>query len=382
MQNSGHVVSVVKVPELHKIEGSDFLSLIWIDGFSVVVNTAEWKNRELGAYIPPDNLVDTKRPEFEWLKDKADSNGYYRVKAAKIRKTASFGLMVLVDENKYKEGDDVTADLGVLHYDPVQIKAQNRKEKSGVTAIENVKGPNLIIPKYDLENFRKHSRHTFDEEQVVIVHEKIEGQNCRYVYSDGKMYCGSRSNWKSEFPPYKQITLESLVEKLQDVEEAQKIYDYIQTKKDKKDLWWQLLEKTPQIEAFCKQNPDYVLFGEMYGYVKGFPYDCKQGEIKFAAFDIMYNGKFLDWDNYSKFIKMYDIPTVPLYGEFKYNFDMICEMAEGKSVMNKKHIKEGVVVRPLYENAKLNEKGRPVLKCVGLGYLDKKKGNAEMVVDE
>lgn len=55
-----------------------------------------------------------------------------------------------------------------------------------------------------------------------------------------------------------------------------------------------------------------------------------------------------------------------------YDFDRVCALAEGKSVVpGAKHVREGVVVRPVKERQHRNT-GRVVLKWVGVGYLDRK----------
>ncbi|MSR62719.1 MAG: hypothetical protein EXS08_09790 [Planctomycetes bacterium] len=60
---------------------ADTLSIVRVfAGYTVCVRTADWRGRELGAYVPPDSLVDTTRPEFTFLAD--GKNARLRIKVA------------------------------------------------------------------------------------------------------------------------------------------------------------------------------------------------------------------------------------------------------------------------------------------------------------
>jgi hypothetical protein len=149
------------------------------------------------------------------------------------------------------------------------------------------------------------------------------------------------------------------------------------------------LEENPSIEAFCKAYPDHILCGEMYGCVQDLNYGCKNGEIKFAAFDVMVDGQFMDWNRAFQLLVEYNVPMVPLFNKvnvalsfvpphvywiepIKYNFESICEMAEGKSTLCNSHCREGVVVRKMKEYR--TERGiRATLKAVGCDYLSRKE---------
>lgn len=66
---STHRVEVVPVV-LERRPGADSLSIVRVvAGYTVCVKTADWRGRALGAYVPPDSLVDTGRPEFAFLAD-------------------------------------------------------------------------------------------------------------------------------------------------------------------------------------------------------------------------------------------------------------------------------------------------------------------------
>src|SRR6185436_3729435 len=113
---SNHAVEVVE-PVLEPHGNADQLSVARIGGYQCVVRTQDWPSGKLGAYVPPDTLVPTEATEFKFLADKARIDGYYRVRAMKLRGALSFGLLVPAPEGS-KLGDDVAQQLGCVHYEP------------------------------------------------------------------------------------------------------------------------------------------------------------------------------------------------------------------------------------------------------------------------
>src|SRR3990172_3820195 len=103
MEKSTHRVDVIQV-KMRPHENSDFLSLIEVYNYTVCVRTADWKDGDLAAYIPPDSVVDTNRPEFAFLKTK--DRQFERIRVKKLRGVISMGLLVPAPPNS-KEGDDV-----------------------------------------------------------------------------------------------------------------------------------------------------------------------------------------------------------------------------------------------------------------------------------
>src|SRR5438128_12699518 len=110
MEKSTHRVEVVPV-KLRRHENADSLSIVDIFGYTVCVRTADWKDGDFGAYIPPDSVVpDT--PEFAFLAGKT------RIKAKRLRGVVSFGLLMPAPPGG-KIGDDVAELMGVTHYEPL-----------------------------------------------------------------------------------------------------------------------------------------------------------------------------------------------------------------------------------------------------------------------
>lgn len=190
VEKSTHKVEVLEVKELIKHENADTLSKVKIYDYTCVVRTSDWKPGTLAAWVPPDSLVDTKRPEFAFLARKAKADGIARIRTEKLRGIVSYGLLVPAPEGM-KVGDDAAQVLGVEHYDPevAEIITAKTGTKLKFTGGEVAKPPRGTYPKYDVDAFLARGRLAFKEGELVAVTEKIHGcfgQDTEVKMGDGK----------------------------------------------------------------------------------------------------------------------------------------------------------------------------------------------------
>lgn len=110
-----------------------------------------------------------------------------------------------------------------------------------------------------------------------------------------------------------------------------------------------------------------VLQGETYGAsVQGNPY--KMEERDFAAFNLVFNGERLGSIEAKEILSEYDVPFVPILETnyvFPNDFEEIKLSADGKSVINKRCLREGLVIRSL--------DGKLSTKNISRNFLLKKK---------
>lgn len=375
MSNSTHKAEVVPV-NLRRHDGSDHLSIADVYGYTCVCRTEDWQSVEKAVYIPPDSLVPVNRPEFAFLAADARADGLYRVKARKLRGVLSFGLLVPAPADAVL-GDDLAESLGVVHYDP-EIHSVGRPQGGIRMGGEVASAPNVYHVKYDVESGRRYAKGMFQPDEMVVVTEKVHGANSRYVFSGGVMHCGSRTEWKKEYPTYSHLTVESLAERTGSLERAEELLQKLQSKTPQRNMWWTALSNHPEIRYFCERYPDLVVYAECYGAVQDLGYGHKKGEVSLAIFDLMRDGRWLDHDECEALRKEYKLPWVPLVaGPIPFDFDKICEMAEGKTLFpGANHVREGVVVRPVKER-RHDRYSRCVLKWVGAGYLERSKDTSE-----
>jgi RNA ligase (TIGR02306 family) len=378
-----HLIEAFRLPPLTKHPDADTLSVVKIPEteYTYVAKTSEWEATvgEEVAWIPPESLVDVSRPEFAWLANEAKYNEnsekdklgrYYRVRAKKIRGVQSYGIMVKLPNIALPA--NLNEYLGVIHF---EAPANTGGNKNGiVTSNEVTTPPSGNYPKYDVESFMKYGRKIFKEGEAVYVTEKVHGANSRYTYKDGQMYCGSRTEWKKEFPSPPTLTLEELTVKVGDEARAKQIYDKAVTNfKPTKNMWWKALDNTPGLKEFCEEYQGWCVYGEVYGQVQNLTYGARPGEIWFAAFDILKpNGQWCGSDEFIACCQTFGIPTVPVISSsLELNFEQIINLASGASwVPGANHYREGIVVKPVKERYH-EHFGRVMAKIISPEYLEK-----------
>lgn len=314
-----HTCDVVEV-KLETHPNADSLSLVMVGDFQCVVRTSDWADGDLAIYIEPDTIV-PKTKEFEFLGE------HRRIKARRLRGEWSVGLLIPAPTDA-KVGDDYFAKLGLEHYVP---KVSGHFSTGG----ENILAPPGIYPKYDVLNFRKYSD-CFEDGEEVILTEKLHGCCSSFTCVNDTVYCKSRNHWKKE---------------------------------NVDNLWWKVLNQDMALESWLRHHQDLTVFGEIFGQVQNLKYGSTNGRIFFAAFDILKNGRWLDFDEARDISS--PLPWVPLVFRGPYDKEKVLVMAEeDSSYPGANHYREGVVIAPVHERAH-RKIGRVKLKIVGNRYLAK-----------
>lgn len=311
------VIRIKKQPH----PNADNLSIQEIMGWEVCMRSDEWADGQMAVYIPPDYVVPDVEL-FSWLK--TDSVGWNRIRTRKFRGRYSHGILVEAPSG-VKEGDDAMELLGIVRYEPPLPAAAGG---------DNEKGPRGFYPKYDVENYQRY-RHLLVEGEEVVVTEKIHGANARFVWTEGRMWCGSRTNWKS---------------------------------RSDENLWWRALAQNEWLEEWCRDHQGLVLYGEVFGQVQDLKYDTKPGQYLVRIFDILDKDKWVEFDDAQR---QRGIEWVPFLYRGLFNEDICMNLAMGNSIIGK-HMREGVVVKPIKERQD-GEIGRVQLKIVSPRYLEKSK---------
>lgn len=341
---STHAVNVVRITKLDKHPNADSLSITEINGWSAVVRTADFAIGDLAVYVEPDYCVPVEHPAFAFLSKASRYNLVYaRLRAVKLRQVVSYGLLVplkafpeLADA---QEGDDVMEKLGIIRYVPSMPK----RAGLGGDAVAYADLPQtkfVMTNKFDLENL-KHHKNVIEPGEMVIVTEKVHGANARYMFDGEKFYAGSRSQWLKDDP-------------------------------EKPCAWWKAFHETPALAELCRQNPNTIIYGEVYGRVQSLRYGKPDSYcfVAFAAFDTTTG----DWHPTHIVLSCADnvgCPRVPVLATMPYDFEAIKALAEQPSVLaamnGAEQIAEGVVVSPMTER-RHPKIGRVSLKLISDAY--------------
>lgn len=322
---STHSIRVIRVDSVEDHPNADRLDLVKVWGYVVAVRKGDFKVGDLAVYIEPDYIVPEGAEWASFLKDR-------RIRAKRLRGIWSQGLLIPAMEGM-AEGDDVMEQLGIIRYEPTITYNPN-------TEVETPPPQLAHVPKYDLENWRKY-RNIFSEDETVYATEKVHGSSQRVSWVDGRMWVGSRTLWKRE---------------------------------DESSPWWQAVYQNPWITEWCEAHPEWVLFGEVFGWVQSLRYGASSGDMFFRAFDIRKPN--LSWMDAVEFhdVGMSGLTVdqrVPLVYTGPHDHQKLVDLSLMDSVVSKtKQIAEGIVIKPERERYD-SRAGRVALKLVSDRYLEK-----------
>lgn len=306
---------------------ADTLSLVQVYGFTAIVRTADFAERDRAVYIPVDAIV-PDRPEFAFL------DGHRRIKARRLRGVFSMGLLIAAPDGA-EIGDDLTAALGIEKHDPDIIQ-----DRGNPVCNEDGVAPPGLAPAYtDIESLRRY-RHLLVEGEPVVATEKIHGANMRITFRDGLLYIGSRTRWK---------------------------------RLDVQHVWTRAAARSGVAEKLAQMPAGWVVYGEAYGHVQDLKYGVGDGQIKFRAFDVFdpAAGRYLDYADMESALALAGFEMAPVIYAGPLDMGQLEARAEGDSVVAPGQLAEGFVVRPMRERFD-QHLGRVILKLHSQRYLLRK----------
>lgn len=358
MKPLSHQTNIVRLGEPRKHPNADSLELYDIGGYQCVTKIGAFKAGDLAVYIQPDSVVPQTEPfRFIWeqyanvaelgdgvRQDSPVPERRRRITCKRLRKEYSEGLLMPLSDfpdnfvvQTANEGEDVSNDLDITHYEgdkEVESTEGDTVGKPKRKYPHSVRGwfyfilyrlgfrgarKNLYeelafpVPEYDVENLKNY-KNAIKDGEFVFVTEKIHGSQGRYVFRDGRMFAGSSGKWRAENSPC---------------------------------VWRKALKQNPWIEGWCRANEGAILYGEVVPTQKGYPYGCKDGEVKFFVFDIRNaDGEYLPKDDllHGSWSTLPGIKTVPLLYFGRYTHSVVVKLIDGTSIIDGKTQREGVVI--------------------------------------
>ena len=359
MSEERKLAHIEQIVNLEPIENSDFLEKATVLGWHIVVKKDEFKVGDKIIYIEVDSVLPEK-PEFEFM-----AKYKYRVKTIKLRGQISEGMILPVSTIRngetYPIGKDVTSLVGITKYlsksERDELVEDNRKialEKSRIKKFmykfnwyrklfmprKQVVGFPYWVSKTDEERIQNIPQ-VLDEfkDEVVYITEKVDYQSATFT---GKML-------PNTFP----VIGKYLPKKFNFIVCSRNLMN-----NNKSSLYWQIAEKY-NLEQILKENPTLTIQGEQgSSKVQGNKYGIS--EPKIWIFNIYDHEKDYHYGYYQMldFCMRYNLTTVPYIGFFKLKdiattVDEMVEYSKGKSIINPKINREGVVVRCIKDGKKL-----------------------------
>lgn len=304
------LVTIRKISELHPIPDADIIERAKIDGWNVVVKKDEFRAGDLCVYGEIDSVFPAEDVRFAFLEGK-------RLKTKKMRGVVSQGIafpLSILGGFSVKEGDEVTEFLGVTKFESPPPKSVEAKGEFP-----------WFIPKTDAERVQNLTLELAEQfGKTAFATEKLDGSSLT-VFAQK-----SENGWNAGVCS-RNLELKFEVENV-----------FTSTVKR-----FSLLEK---LQDFCSANNRQIaLQGELIGAgVQGNKYKLPQTEVRFFnIFDIV-EQKYLPLQEFREVIQNLDFETVPILDDAFLLHDKIenyLEMAEGKSLLNDKTEREGIVFR-------------------------------------
>lgn len=334
------MASVRRIDSIDPIEGADAIEVATVGGWKVVIKKGEFAVGDLALYLEIDSWVPhTMAPFLSKGQEPREYNGVKgeRLRTVKLRGQCSQGLLlphsifgetrinffdgsgrwaigvVPEDGDQYSEfifeGDDVSERLGIQKYEP-PIPAQLSGEVKGLFP--------SFIPKTDqerIQNLAKELNEWFIEGSIWEVTEKLDGSSMTVYIKDDDIGVCSRN---------------------------------LDLKPSDDNSFWKAAREQNIIHTLEMQGKNLALQGELIGEgIQKNPYGLR-GQ-KFFVFDIFDIDKQQYFDPTSRtiFCKDNGLDHVPVLtaGTGVAPMEELLKIAEGKSVLNPKTEREGLVYK-------------------------------------
>jgi len=328
------LATIQRIKDLQPIPKADRIERATVLGWHVVVKKGDFQVGDYCVYCEIDSVLPEK-PEFEFLRPRK-----FRIKTVRLRGQISqgiaFPISILDDyqDVERKEGLEVTGLIGVEKYEP----------PLPVTMGGNVRGafPGFI-PKTDETRIQSVPDVLVRSENIgrrCYVTEKVDGTSATYYLRDGEFGVCSRN---------------------------------LELRETEHNIHWMVARQYGLEARLGDVNQNVAIQAEIIGpKVQGNKYALARPRLMvFNVFDIDHYA-YLDYSDLVSFTETLKLETAPVlrddYILGQDDVDGLVRMSQGKSVVNPKIHREGIVIRSVVE-ARDPEIGRLSFKVVNPMFL-------------
>lgn len=363
---------VVTIDDVTPIDGADNIELAHVGGWSVVVNIEQFKPGDKAVFFE----IDSRVQEAEWSEFLRPKK--FRIKTMRLNKfnVWSQGLLMPMDildnPDKYDVGDDLTKVLGVKYYveedNDRKAKKPNPNEKYNRMCARNPKlakkqwfkwlmkrmwGRKLLFVFF---GHKKDVPKSFPNWIVKTDETRIE--NMMFMFEDKSRFIVSEKIDGTSLTAFLDLTgrkpdfgVCSRNVRQMDVDE-----ENFHTNTTGLNVYWEAANKY-DLKHVCEEiakktgKKRIVIQGEVYGEgVQGNP--LKLDYRDFAVFNLVLDGVRMGSLDARDMLSEYGVPFVPIIDDDytlpdESEFEEFKQSADGKSVINKRCLREGLVYRSL-----------------------------------
>jgi len=338
---------IEKIIDILPIAGADRIELAKILGWQVIIKKEQFVVGDVVVYIELDSVL-PKNSEYEFLEKYK-----YRIKTQKLRNVLSQGLILPLPKDgrdfKYNIGDDVTELLGITQYvSPSEREAMNNQTnkhhwtkkylftkwlwryewfRNFVAPIKDNSWPNWVSKT--------------DEERIQNIPDVLDAYKEFSCSITEKIDYQSVTFTSNIVPRYNNF-LGKIFKKTKFIVCSRNLIN-----SNKNSLYWRIAKKY-KLDEITKKYPKIIIQGEQGDIgVQGNKYGITEPTL--WVFNVIKDGVFLNETQMKIFCDEHNLQTVPYLGNVKLgdfkSVDDIIKFVEGKSKINSKIEREGIVFR-------------------------------------
>ena len=306
------MATVRRIDAINPIPDADSIECAVIGGWKVVTKKGEYQAGDLAVYCEIDSWIPNELAPFLSKGEPKEYNGIKgeRLRTVRLRKQLSQGLLLpySILGRIGAEDEDVSEELNIQKWEaPVNPQLAGQ-----------VKGnfPSRI-PKTDQERVQNLSKELEQYAgQVFEVTEKLEGSSMTCYMIDGEFGVCSRN---------------------------------MDLKRDENNTFWRVaIEQGIENKMRTLASDNYAIQGELIGPgIQGNIYNLNKHTFRvFDIYDID-AGEYVFPETRHQIVEALGLTHVPLIGflAIQANMDYLLETAEGKSLLNDKQEREGLVYK-------------------------------------
>ena len=328
-----NLATIRRIKEIKPIEGADAIELAVVDGWQVVVaKNVGHQVGDLVVYCEIDSFLPIE-PEFEFLrkssyKKMGDQEGF-RLKTIKLRGQISQGLILpysvipiaqFATAADLPEGMDVSEMLGIVKYEPPIPAHLAGKVKGSFPS---------FLRKTDEERIqnleKEYTEWTLSSKHQFYATEKLDGSSFTCYIKNGEFGVCSRN------------------------------MDLLETEDN---TFWAVARKLDLENKLRSFGKNICFQGEMVGSgIQGNHYNMKDQTVFFYNIFLIDEREYVGYDEFRNMLFDLDLACVPVLS-YPFNFpadseaafptvSALLRSAEGKSVLNDKVEREGLVIRSM-----------------------------------